>query len=430
MRLTLWQTGTIWYIDIDTGKYMEFSPSEMYESMNVPTLGQDFYRETRDNARRYAHPDDQEFAVGLYYKEKMLKNLKGKKSFSYKYRILVCGEYRYFRFTVLMAEDGAHFVLCVKDVQDEITAEHTGEDHITFSQIAESLAANYDVIYYVELEDNSYFAYISGDLQEQPELPKEGPDFFADAKKAASTVVHPDDADKAARISDKDYLLTCLEDRKLLVTDYRLIIRGQVRYTRFTVRKSSDGKHFIVCLENIDNEVRREQDHLRALNSERELARRDELTGIKNKTAYAELEKSMQSNIDNGMDYLSFAIAVCDINYLKQVNDTEGHKAGDEYIRESSRLLCEIFSHSPVFRIGGDEFLIFLRGGDYPDRERLIGELKARVRENLRRKEGPVVAVGFSDYIPEIDTKVSDIFGRADRMMYEDKRRIKEEEKE
>ena len=53
---------------------------------------------------------------------------------------------------------------------------------------------------------------------------------------------------------------------------------------------------------------------------EKELARRDELTGTKNKTAYAELEKNIQSNIDNGIEYLPFAIAVCDINFLKKVN--------------------------------------------------------------------------------------------------------------
>ena len=58
------------------------------------------------------------------------------------------------------------------------------------------------------------------------------------------------------------------------------------------------------------------------MHTERELARRDELTGVRNQTAYHELEKSIQENIDNGLDYLTFALVVCDANNLKQINDT------------------------------------------------------------------------------------------------------------
>ena len=85
-----------------------------------------------------------------------------------------------------------------------------------------------------------------------------------------------------------------------------------------------------------------EKQHLKALNTEKELARRDELTGVKNKTAYKELEKSVQSNIDNGMDYLPFGLVVCDTNDLKRINDTKGHAAGDEYLKKctkTSRIL-------------------------------------------------------------------------------------------
>ena len=63
----------IYYISIDSGKYYELSVSDMYESMKVPQKGSDFYEETRENARRYAHPDDRNFAESFYYKEVMLE---------------------------------------------------------------------------------------------------------------------------------------------------------------------------------------------------------------------------------------------------------------------------------------------------------------------------------------------------------------------
>ena len=191
------------------------------------------------------------------------------------------------------------------------------------------------------------------------------------------------------------------------------------------MRKSSDSEHFIVVVENIDEEVRKEREHLKALNSEKELARRDELTGTKNKMAYTELENSVQNNIDNGVDYFPFALAVCDINDLKKTNDTDGHKAGDELIKAAASLLCDIFDHSPVFRIGGDEFAIFLRGNDYHNREGLIKKLKEKVLENLEGGSGPVIAAGMSAFEQGRDRSVSEIFERADNLMYEDKSALK-----
>ena len=162
-----------------------------------------------------------------------------------------------------------------------------------------------------------------------------------------------------------------------------------------------------------------------ALKNEKELARRDELTGVKNKTAYLELEESAQGNIDNGMDYLTFGLVVCDANNLKKINDTLGHAAGDEYIKASARLLSDIFAQSTVFRVGGDEFVVFLRGNDYAMRNELMGKLRSRVLDNLKSKTGVILASGMSEYKPECDNLVSDIFERADKEMYEEKQRLK-----
>lgn len=209
--------------------------------------------------------------------------------------------------------------------------------------------------------------------------------------------------------------------------EYCLIVNGTPQHTRLSVRKTGDMRHLIFGVENIEDEIQREREHMRALNTEKELARRYELTGIKNKTAYSELEKSVQRNIDDGVDDRSFALAVCDINDLKKINDSLGHKAGDEYIKSSAKLLCDIFVHSPVFRIGGDEFIIFLRGDDYSSREELIDRFHKTIMTNIRKAEGPVIAFGIAEYRPGEDLSVTEIFERADDMMYADKRGLKQQ---
>ena len=125
------------------------------------------------------------------------------------------------------------------------------------------------------------------------------------------------------------------------------------------------------------------------------------------------------------MDYLNFALVVCDANNLKQINDTQGHVAGDEYIKASARLLCDIFVHSPVFWVGGDEFTVFLRGNDYLSRQELMDRLRSQVLENKKAGTGVILASGMAEYNPESDSFVSDIFERADKEMYEDKQRLK-----
>ncbi len=419
----------IYYIDIESGKYREFSASSLYESLNVPKYCNDFYSETRQNARTFAHPDDREYAENLYYKDVMLKLLEGRSSYSYQYRIMVHGEPRFFRFVLMYAKDKKHFVLCNKDIQDEIDAEKNRRDkqknNITFSQIAESLASNYDVIYYVNINKGDFVGFTSHNIYGQLEINRSGDDYYKETEINIRKIIHPQDMDRILGIINKDYLLSALEDRKEVSADYRLIVEDKVRYTRMSIRKSSDMDHFIIGVENIDDEVRKEKELLKTLNSEKELARRDELTGTKNKTAYLELEQSVQSNIENGVDYLPLAIAVCDVNNLKKINDTEGHKAGDEYIKAAAKILCDIFDHSPVFRIGGDEFVVFLRGDDYSAREDLMLNLRETVMANAISAKGPVIASGMSEFDPNTDKSVSDVFERADNMMYEDKRKLK-----
>ena len=95
-----------------------------------------------------------------------------------------------------------------------------------------------------------------------------------------------------------------------------------------------------------------------------EVMRRDPLTNVNNRIAYDDKEKYFQSEINMGTNP-DFAIAMFDVNNLKLINDSKGHDAGDSYLIRACRLICDVFKHSPVYRMGGDEFVAFLTGDDY-----------------------------------------------------------------
>ena len=115
-----------------------------------------------------------------------------------------------------------------------------------------------------------------------------------------------------------------------------------------------------------------------------------------------------------------FAVAVCDVNDLKKTNDTFGHKAGDQLLKDACAIICNTFKHSPVFRIGGDEFAAILRGRDYEDRSGLLARFQERNKRALERG-GIVVACGIADFRPEEDEAMAAVFERADAEMYKNK---------
>ncbi len=421
---------TLYYIDIETNQYFEFSSSDMYKSLQIPTTGDDFFTESRKNIRRVVHPDDRERVIKHYYKENMLEDLKNKTSVNMTYRLIFNGEPMYYRLSQIWASDRKHVIIGVENIDKEIRVEQqlreTQKKNVTFAQIAESLAKHYDVIYYVDSSTGMYSGFTSNSIYGNLEIQEEGTDFFGDVKVNIEQVIHPDDRDRMHSILEKDYLITSLEDKKQFSTNYRLVIEGKTKYARLTAMWSSDKVHFIIGVENINEEVKKEKEQVKALSLANELARRDELTGVRNKKAFHELEERVQKNIDGGLDYISFAIVVCDINNLKLVNDTQGHKAGDEYIRASCRLICNIFTHSQVFRIGGDEFVAFLGSSDFYERNELLEKLQRQVEKNLSNGEGPVVAAGMAVFDKDTDKRFSDVFERADGRMYEEKTRLKE----
>ena len=155
----------------------------------------------------------------------------------------------------------------------------------------------------------------------------------------------------------------------------------------------------------------------------RAVALTDPLTGVKSKHAFILSQKEIDASIEDGSAD-EFAVVVCDVNGLKVINDTLGHKAGDEYILKASRMICDIFQHSPVYRTGGDEFVVILRGRDYLSRKELVLALHDRSVAHISTKE-VVISGAFSEYRPGADTSFHDAFERADALMYEEKKLLK-----
>jgi len=175
----------------------------------------------------------------------------------------------------------------------------------------------------------------------------------------------------------------------------------------------------ISCMHNSSMQMQRQ------LEETLKIANTDALTKVKNVAAYIDMRASLNSEIKENND-LEFAIVMCDINDLKSANDNYGHETGDIYIKNCSKILCDVFSRSPVYRVGGDEFVTLLRGKDYEERAEkleLLNEMIVKAEQKKNYTEGYAsFAVGFADYNRKIDFEVEDVQARADASMYSDKK--------
>ena len=141
----------------------------------------------------------------------------------------------------------------------------------------------------------------------------------------------------------------------------------------------------------------------------------DALTGLENRTAYEECIARLEERIRSGT--AQFALAVFDVNGLKEINDNYGHEEGDRAIIAVSDAIRTVFLEARKFRIGGDEYVVILEG----DTSTLTPELK-RVDRLLAEHSSVEVSKGQAVFIPGKDQAYQSVFQRADDAMYDDKR--------
>ena len=298
-------------------------------------------------------------------------------------------------------------------------------DQNAFNLIATSLSQHYDSMYYVDLESGEFEEFVHSEKLEKLNIPKKGKDFFLQAASNATKCVHPDDMDLVLTLHTKETAREFLSKTPYYSLICRIILDGKVFHVRHVFMMCQDKKHILCCMENIEAEFQAKEEQERTLRSAEQMARRDELTGIKNKNAFTEFSQRFDTEIKIRNTDLKFAVLICDLNNLKKINDTHGHHFGDEAIQRTSQMICNIFKHSPVFRIGGDEFAALLSDSDFENRKDLLKELKKESYHNMKGRSGPTVACGVAVYNPETDFSFEDVFKRADTEMYENKKEIK-----
>ena len=308
--------------------------------------------------------------------------------------------------------------------EQRLAEERALEEHLAYARIS-ALSGEYLSIHIVDLETEHYHEYSANAGFKSFELPVEGEDFFNVTREMSRSLVYPKDLNRFMHAFTRENVLSEIERTGLFVLTYRLIIQEKPVYIQLkcAVVEEPEGRRLIVGINDVDAQVKQEQEHEKRLKLAQKQAMVDALTGVKSKFAYLEAEASLDDQIKE-QSRPAFAVVILDVNNLKQVNDTFGHQAGDQYLCDACRIICQVFKHSPVFRIGGDEFAVIAKGQDYEHIEELVRSIQEHNLNSIR-DGGVVVACGMSTFTDD-DPNVASVFGRADADMYTNKQRLKE----
>lgn len=179
--------------------------------------------------------------------------------------------------------------------------------------------------------------------------------------------------------------------------------------------------NFDMLVRSLRYSIERNKLHLTLIS----LAIVDELTTLYNRRGFltlAENHKKLAKRTKKG-----FLICFTDINKLKAINDTFGHKMGDNALIDFSHILKKTFREADIIaRLGGDEFVVLVRDAEANKQDILYNRLNDNLTElnfNENRKYKLSASIGIVLVGPDSNEPIEEILEKADKLMYEDKSR-------
>ena len=417
----------LYYVDLDSEEFIEYRTDPDDGSLYEARRGWHFFEEGEEMAEKVIHPEDRDEVIRAMDRKTLVDTLNQNSSVNITYRMLTENEPMYVSMTITrMKDDDRYIVLGMKDVDEQMkhrqAVQKLQEEQTAYNRIS-SLSGDYLYIYVVEPETGRYREFSRTLEDESFTMPAEGANFFSAFRENLIKYVYSEDQNRVFTALTMENALDEIEKNEIFTLSYRMMRDEEPYYVQLKAAfvEEEGGERLIVGVNDIDAQVRQEEEYGRRLAQARIEANIDALTGVKNRNAYRVYEERLNAQIEMNRAP-EFAITILDVNDLKKVNDTEGHKAGDQYLRDACRIICTTFKRSPVFRVGGDEFAVLSQGDDYARLDELISQMNDHNDEAVENG-GIVIAIGTSRY--ESDKKVALVYERADQRMYDNKSDLK-----
>jgi len=410
--------SSIYYVDMESGKVTPYNLSQRIEGL----FGDKFFRydyeeSTSEYIRKAVIDSDKEMMKKVLSKKFILSQLSSQDHFTWIYQN---NEGCYCEMKcVRVSEDGEPMAVvmgfAVKDAEIRIEMEEKAQTDFQLS-LLDGLSRDYEMVWLLRSDKRMRLFRVSDnpDVQRVALQYYDSVNFDLGFTSFIERYVVEDDRKRLKEFALYDNLIKNVPQEGMYSTIFRRIIPDGFVYIQlcFTRAVGPDGEENIVCaVRDVDALIREENERKEKYKNaikERDL---DGLTGIRNRFCYENYLRALER-----MNFDSLSIIYIDADFLHELNNTEGHDAGDELIRCVAKEASNVWGIDNAFRIGGDEFVAF----DYDmDRKKIMNRI-----DSFRRKMGEhkySVSVGFS----HTDTKVDlqELITNAEKMMYEEKKK-------
>ncbi len=139
-----------------------------------------------------------------------------------------------------------------------------GIESVSFGNIAQALSVDYLNLYYVDLDTEEYMEFIPDHDRLDMSVERKGTDFFESSRKDALKAIHKDDQERFRSTFSKENILKAIENEGCFSTVYRLMINGEARYANLKAVLMNDKKHLLIGVNDVDEQVRQQQEMHRA----------------------------------------------------------------------------------------------------------------------------------------------------------------------
>ena len=412
------ESSSIYYGDMGSGKVTPYNLSQRIEGL----FGDKFSRLDYDNSvseyiDKAVYDKDKEMMRKVLSKKFILSQLNSQDHFTWIYQN---NEGCYCEMKcVRVSEDNEPVAVvmgfAVKDAEIRVEMEEKAQTDFQLS-LLDGLSRDYEMVWLLRSDKRMRLFRVS----DNPEVQRVALQYYDTVNfdlgfaSVIERYVMEDDKKRLKEFARYDNLIKNVPQEGMYSTIFKRIIPDGFVYIQlcFTRAVGPDGEENIVCaVRDVDALIREENERKEKYKNaikERDL---DGLTGIRNRFCYENYLKALDR-----MNFDSLSIIYIDADFLHELNNTEGHDAGDALIRCVAKEAANIWGIDNSFRIGGDEFIAF----DYEmDRKKMMNRI-----DTFRRKMGEhkySVSVGFS----HTDTKVDlqELISAAEKMMYEEKKK-------
>ena len=218
----------LFYVDLETEDFIEYTSAAGKERMAVERHGTDFFKRASEDSLVYLHEEDRERFNRSFTKYNVVKALDGQKSFTLDYRVIKDGHPVYVNMKATrMTDDDSHIIIGVSNVNLQMNQRRAIEKLMQDQQVAnriKALTGDFIVMYNIDPETGNYTESNASTEYEGLGFAKTGEDFFSDALVNGEKTIYPADWERYKKNVTKENIFRKIEEEGLFVLKYSLMI--------------------------------------------------------------------------------------------------------------------------------------------------------------------------------------------------------------